>query len=62
MLICKTQIFIIKTFSDFFVIRRKDATQRDARIGSESILALCCVAMSVNAKVTQRNIWCSVIL
>ena len=31
--------------------------QRNARIGSESILALCCVATSVNAKAMQHNIW-----
>ena len=61
-LICETQIFRIKNLSDFFAIRCKDATQRNARMGSNSILALCCVATSVNAKATQRNIWCSVIL
>ena len=39
----------------FLAIRRKDPTQRNARIGSESILASRCVSTSVDAKATQRN-------
>ena len=58
-LICE---FLVKSFSDFVVIGCKDTMQRNARIGSESILALHCVATSVNAKAMQRNIWSSVIL
>ena len=42
-------------FSKFFMTRRKNATQRNVRIESESILALLCIAMSVNTKVKQRN-------
>ena len=59
-LICETQIFLIKNFNGDQTQgrntkERKDATQRNARIGSESILALQCIAASVNAKATQRN-------
>ena len=47
---------------DFLVIRHKNVMQRNARIESESILASRCVGTSVDAKVTQRNTWRSVIL
>ena len=61
-LIRKTQIFLVKAFSDFLAIRRKDPTQRNARIGSESIMALHCVSTSVDTKVTQRNALFSITL
>ena len=48
-LICEKQNFLIRKFSDFLAIRHKDATQRNTRIESESILASDCVATSVNA-------------
>ena len=41
--------------SQIFVTRRKNAMQRNARIGSESILALCCVAVGINASMMQCN-------
>ena len=46
---------IIFKFSQFFMTRRKSATQRNVRIESESILALLYVVTSINAKATQRN-------
>ena len=58
-LICET---LVKNFNDFFAIRPKDATQRNAKIGFESILVLRCIATSINVKTTQRSIWCSVLL
>ena len=61
-LIRETQFFLAKTFSDFLAITRKDPTQRNARIGSESILVSRCVSTSVDAKATQRNALFSVAL
>ena len=61
-LIHEMQNSIIKIFSHFLVIRHKNATWRNARIESKSILASCCAATSVNTKATLRNTLCSVIL
>ena len=46
-LICKTYKFVAKKVEDFLTTRLKNA-----RIGSESILAWCCVSTSVDAKTT----------
>ena len=52
----------IQKVRDFLTIRRKNATQGNARIGSESILASCFVSTSIYAKATQRNALFSVVL
>ena len=39
--------------SQMFVTRRKNVMQRNVRIGSKSILALCCVVVGVNASMMQ---------
>ena len=57
--VCETRSFII---CDFLVIEHKNVMQRNVRIESESILVSRYVGTSVDAKVTQRNAWCSVIL
>ena len=54
--------FITKKVGGFLTTRRKNATQGNARIGSESILASCCVSTSVDAKTTQHNVLFSVVL
>ena len=61
-LIRETHKFITKKGRGFLTTRRKNATQGDARIGSESILASCYVSTSVDAKTTQRNALFSVVL
>ena len=47
-LIRKMQKIITKKVGGFLTTRRKNATQGNARIGSESILASCCVSTSVD--------------
>ena len=42
--------------------RYKNAMQENARIGSGSILALCCVSTNTTAKTTQHNTLFSVII
>ena len=52
-------------FSNILAIRRKNPTQRNARIESKSILSIlasCYVVTSVNAKAIQHNAWCSIII
>ena len=61
-LICETHKFITKKVGGFLTTRRKNATQGNARIGSESILASCCVSTSVDMKMTQRNALLGVVL
>ena len=61
-LIRETHKFITKKSRGFLTTRRTNVTQGNARIGSESILALCCVSTSVDVKTTQRNALFSVIL
>ena len=60
-LILGMQNFLIKMFSDLLAIRHKNSTQ-NTRIAFESILALHCVATSVNVKVMQCNALCSIVL
>ena len=61
-LIHETHKFITKTVGDFLTTRRKNAVQRNARKGTESILVSCCISTSVDAKMTQRNTLFSVTL
>ena len=50
--VCNVKIFIN---SQFWGTRHKNATQRNARTGSESILLFCWVAVSTNMSATQCN-------
>ena len=61
-LICETHKFITKKVGGFLTTWRKNATQGDARMGSKSSLASCCVYTSVDTKTTQRNALFSVVL
>ena len=61
-LIHETHKFITKIVGSFLMTRRKNATQGNARIGSESILASYCISTNVDAKMTQRNALSSVVL
>ena len=51
-LIREAHKFITKESQGFLTTRRKNATQGNAKIGFESILALCCISTSVDAKTT----------
>ena len=48
--------------SRFLVTRCKNAMQRNARIGSESILAFRCIVVSINTSTTQHNVGSCVVL
>ena len=61
-LIHETHKFITKKVGGFLTTRCKNATQGNARIGSESILVSYCVSTSVDVKTTQRNTLFSVVL
>ena len=52
----------IKIFSYFLTIRCKNPMQRNTRIESDSVLVSHCNATSVNAKVTQCNALCNIII
>ena len=53
--VCIAKCEKYSSFSEFFVTRHKNVTQRNVWIESESILALLCITMSVNAKAMQCN-------
>ena len=55
-LIRGAQKSIVKMCSIFLAIRHKNPMQRNASIESESIVASCCIATSVNVKGMQRNL------
>ena len=61
-LIRETHKLITKKGGGFLTTRHKNATQGNARIGSDSILASCCVLTSVDAKTMQGNALVSVVL
>ena len=61
-LIRETHKYITKKVGGFLTTRRKNATQANVRIGSESILASCYVSTSVDTKITQHNALFSVVL
>ena len=61
-LICETHKFITIRVGGFLTIRRKNATQGNTRIESESILASYCVSTSVDAKTVQCNALFSIVL
>ena len=49
-LIRETHKFIAEKIGGFLMTRHKNAIQGNARIGSKSTLASCCVSTSVDAK------------
>ena len=62
MLIRETHKFITKKIRGLLMTRCKNTMQGNARIGSKSILASCCISTSVDARTTQRNALFSVVL
>ena len=61
-LFCETHKFITKKVRSFLMTRRKNTMQGNARIGSESILASCCISTSIDEKTMQRNALFSIVL